>query len=133
MDTFFAKNCEVLRRSKGWKQSEIEGFSVSTWSNYENGRSVPGFDDLIKISKIFAISVDELLFTDLSKNLHQNENRGKPARRYQVSENQDQLSIVQDEGKNKEDEKLLVQRILGIENRLAKLEKLVKKISDKLK
>ena len=136
MDVYFSNNCEALRKSKGWKQSEIEGFSVSTWSNYENGRSVPGFDDLIKISKLFAVSIDDLLFADLSKSFPQNKSKShsRGGKKYLPTESQDNLSVVQDSGKDrdKQKDKPLVQRIQGLENRLAKLEKLVKKIVDKL-
>jgi len=97
MNVFFASNCEALRKSKGWKQSDIQGFSVSTWSNYENGRSVPGFEDLIKISKLFAVSIDELVFTDLSKSIPQNK-KESPIKKYMTIESQDKLSIVQEAG-----------------------------------
>jgi len=124
MNTLFAKNCEVLRKSKGWKQSEIEGFSVSTWSNYENGRSVPGFDDLIKIAKLFEMSIDDLLFIDQSKH----HVKPKKITRYSTLES-GKLSLVEDEGDINEISKALQQRIQELEKRLIKLEKLVKKIA----
>jgi transcriptional regulator with XRE-family HTH domain len=129
MDTLFAKNCEFLRKSKNWKQSEIEGFSISTWSNYENSRSVPGFDDLIKISKLFEVSLDDLLFSDLSKKM-----QGKPknVKKYSSAEKEENLSIVEDKGSSPEINASLQQRMQVLENRLTKLEILVKKIADKL-
>jgi len=128
MSTFFAKNCETLKKSKGLKQSEIEGFSISTWSNYENGRSVPGFDDLIRISRLFEVSIDDMLFNDLSKNAQV---KLKKTRKYLIDQSE-KISLVEDEGETNEKNKSLQQRIQGLENRLTKLEKLVKKIADKL-
>lgn len=57
-------NLKALRAKKGYKQAEIADFvgvTVSTWSNYEVGKSEPNLEVLVKISKFFGISVDELL------------------------------------------------------------------------
>jgi transcriptional regulator with XRE-family HTH domain/signal peptidase I len=62
--TIFSKNLKTLRAKKGYKQAEIAesiGITVSTWSNYEVGKSEPSLELLIKISDFFGTSVDALL------------------------------------------------------------------------
>lgn len=56
-----------MRKGKKLKQSDVPGFSASTWGNYETGFSKPGLDDLLSISKYFGITETQLLHTDLSK------------------------------------------------------------------
>ena len=62
--TIFSNNLKALRAKKGYKQAEIAdsiGVTVSTWSNYEVGKSEPNLEILIKISDFFGISLDLLL------------------------------------------------------------------------
>lgn len=57
-------NLKLLKVKKPFKQKEIASFvgvTVSTWSNYEIGKTEPNHETLIKISKFFGIPVDELL------------------------------------------------------------------------
>jgi len=57
-------NLKRLKLIKPYKQAELAGFigvTVSTWSNYEIGKTEPSLDDLVKISKFFGIPVDDLL------------------------------------------------------------------------
>lgn len=67
---FFSKNLTYLRTIKGISQAELAefmGFSTrTTISNYENGRGKPGFDDLIKISQYFNVSIDDILNKQLA-------------------------------------------------------------------
>ena len=49
------------------KLGELLGVSSATISGYENEVNEPSLDMAGKISKIFNVSVDDLLFTDLSK------------------------------------------------------------------
>lgn len=68
---FFQKNISLLRTKKSMTLSQITkelGFSVSQWSNYEQGVSFPKFLDLIKISKYFNISESELIHVDIELN-----------------------------------------------------------------
>jgi transcriptional regulator with XRE-family HTH domain/signal peptidase I len=67
---FFSQNIQILRKANGLKQGEIQGFTSSAWSNYERGTSVPGFNDLIAISKYFGVAIDDLIYKDLSKDVH---------------------------------------------------------------
>jgi transcriptional regulator with XRE-family HTH domain len=49
------------------KLGELLGVKSATISGYENEVNEPSLDMAGKISKIFNVSVDDLLFTDLSK------------------------------------------------------------------
>jgi DNA-binding XRE family transcriptional regulator len=49
------------------KLGELLGVRSATISGYENEVNEPSLDMAGKISKIFNVSVDDLLFTDLSK------------------------------------------------------------------
>ena len=56
-----------LRKSKKLSQEELaEKINVSrqTISNWENGRFYPDIDALVKLSKYFNISIDDLLNCD---------------------------------------------------------------------
>lgn len=66
---YFSQNLQLLRKVKGLKQDEIQGFKGPQWSNYERGESKPNFDDLVAISKFFEINIDDLLNKDLSKDV----------------------------------------------------------------
>ena len=67
MEIFFNQNCKYLRKLYGLKQSEIKGFKASTWGNYETGTSKPGFDELVDITKLFGVTLDQLVFQNLEK------------------------------------------------------------------
>jgi len=57
-------NLKLIKLQKPYKQAEIAefvGVTVSTWSNYEIGKTEPTIDTLMKISKFFGITLDELL------------------------------------------------------------------------
>lgn len=65
---YFGKNLKLLREKKGLKQSEmldLVGFKQTTWNGYENEKSFPKFEDLIKISKFFDISETDLMHKNL--------------------------------------------------------------------
>jgi transcriptional regulator with XRE-family HTH domain len=74
---FLAKNLKFLREIRKLKQAEMLdsiGIAQTTWNNYEKGVSKPKYEDLIKISTLFGVPVDDLLKIDLSKgNLNENE------------------------------------------------------------
>ena len=68
--SYLAQNIVFLRKKMNVKQSEIcdrLGFVRNTWSNWENGISVPDMDKLIIISDFFNVGLDELLRIDLSQ------------------------------------------------------------------
>jgi transcriptional regulator with XRE-family HTH domain len=64
-----AKNLRYLRKKRGLKQADIRSklnVTRSTWSNYENGITSPAINDLIKFSRFFGITLDELILHDLN-------------------------------------------------------------------
>lgn len=57
-------NLRDLRKENGYSQKQIAEklcISQQTYSDYENGKTEPTPDTLIKISKIYNVSVDYLL------------------------------------------------------------------------
>ena len=61
------KKIKQLRISKGLTQADLSqqlGVTYQAISNWENGRNTPDLQTLIKIAKIYNISVDELLLLD---------------------------------------------------------------------
>lgn len=65
-----AENLAFLRKENNLKQSEIQdrlGFIRNTWSNWENGRSEPNIEALLKIVDFFDISLSDLVVSDLEK------------------------------------------------------------------
>ena len=70
---FFAKNLLYLRKKNKYTQAnmpELIDISRATWSNYEKGFTEPGFDKLIKIAKLFKVSIDDLLTRDIEFDIH---------------------------------------------------------------
>lgn len=70
-----SKNLKFLRDKNNWQQGQMRsicGISGATWSNYENGVSKPNLEKVLKISKIFGVTINDLLEVDLE---HANENQ----------------------------------------------------------
>jgi len=68
-----SKNLVFLRKFKNLYQSEIAdstGFKRTTYNNYERGVSEPSLNDLLKISKYFGLTLDEIVTIDLEANAH---------------------------------------------------------------
>lgn len=60
----FSENIKKLRESEGLTQKDLAkkiGVTYQTIGHWETGRRKPTFDKLIKLSKIFEISIDELI------------------------------------------------------------------------
>lgn len=67
---YFGKNLQFLRKEKKLRQHQMYdslGFSRTTWSNYEQCRTAPSLDGLIRISRFFGVSLDELIAEDIEK------------------------------------------------------------------
>ena len=67
----FGKKLQALREEKGYDQAkvcELLKIEQSTLSNYENERRIPKPDMLIKIAKLFDVSIDYLLIPDAPRN-----------------------------------------------------------------
>lgn len=56
-----------LRNEKGYSQRDIAKLlfiSQGTYNNWENGKTEPSIDNLIKCSKIFGVSIDYIVGND---------------------------------------------------------------------
>lgn len=66
----FSENIRLLRATLGKTQRELSQqiqITSSRYSSYENGKSKPPVDVLIRISRIFNVSIDLLLSVNLTK------------------------------------------------------------------
>lgn len=62
--TIFSERIKRLRKNKGLKQqelAEILGIKRNTYSDWENGKTEPSFENLIKLADLFEVSLDCLL------------------------------------------------------------------------
>lgn len=63
----FEEKLMSLRKTKGWSQEDLAnqiGVSRQTISKWESSQTIPDMNKLIEMSKIFEISVDELINDD---------------------------------------------------------------------
>ncbi len=68
MDTINS-NIKFIRKQKRLTQqkfAELIGIKRSSLGAYEEGRAKPGYDTILTISRIYGISIDKLITTDLS-------------------------------------------------------------------
>ncbi|WP_407894369.1 helix-turn-helix domain-containing protein [Lacticaseibacillus sp. N501-2] len=73
-----AEILQIRRKAVGWTQAQLAeaiGVSVKTVSNWENGRTMPDIQSLIRLSRLYGLSLDELLTegSDLVKHMQQDE------------------------------------------------------------
>lgn len=64
MKNNFAKNLRLLRKQENLKQSELAEKLSTTQrkiSYWENGKYEPDINDLISLSEIFNVSIDDLI------------------------------------------------------------------------
>ena len=64
MDKIFCNNLKMARKVSGLTQKQVATqLSVveSCYANWEQGRTEPNIENLRKLSKLFDISLDELL------------------------------------------------------------------------
>lgn len=64
MDTLFCKNLKEARKASSLTQKEVAkslGVVESCYANWEQGRTEPNISMLRKLSKLFKISIDELI------------------------------------------------------------------------
>lgn len=60
----FKKNIKQLRRQYKLRQQDVAhmvGISLTMWSNYEIGNSEPRLSTLLRIAKVFKVTLDELV------------------------------------------------------------------------
>lgn len=70
--TFFAQNLIFLRNTLENKVSQQRladelGLKKSTLAAYESGRAEPRYEELVRLSRFFGVTVDELLSKDLTQ------------------------------------------------------------------
>lgn len=61
--SIFGDNIKRLRKNKGLKQQEIAellGVKRNTYSDWENGKREPSFENLVKLADLFDVSLDWL-------------------------------------------------------------------------
>lgn len=66
----FSDNLIKLRKGKSWSQEDLAeklGISRQAVSKWEVGTSKPDIDNVIKISKLFEVSIDELVNNEIIK------------------------------------------------------------------
>lgn len=64
----FSDNLIKLRKGKSWSQEDLAeklGISRQAVSKWEVGTSKPDIDNIIKISKLFEVSIDELVNNEI--------------------------------------------------------------------
>lgn len=114
-----------LRKHKGWTQkavSDMLGIDRTTYAKYESGASEPNFEMLLKLSKLFNISVDNLI-------------RGldSPIKSFDINTNtnSDDLLEFTKELSQRESMKLLFQQIKDLpDSEIIRLIKIIKVIED---
>jgi transcriptional regulator with XRE-family HTH domain len=94
------KNLKLLRKGLNITQAEL-GLQLNkrqtTIANWENGESEPNIDELIQLTRIFGITVDELILSELSK--------GKP-----IEKGEDEQETAKSKAKGNVTGKLLEQK-----------------------
>lgn len=61
--SIFGDNIKRLRKNKGLKQQEIAellGVKRNTYSDWENGKTEPSFENLVKLADLLDVSLDWL-------------------------------------------------------------------------
>lgn len=67
---YIGQNIRFLRKSKKMSQTELAeqlGLNMASLSTYERERSEPTISTLAQIAEFFGISIDDLVFRDLTK------------------------------------------------------------------
>lgn len=78
---YFSKKLMELRKSRGWSQEELgDKINVTrqTISKWELGTTTPELEKLIELSRLFGISIDELVNEDADTEIPQKEKESVP-------------------------------------------------------
>ncbi|MGM9629482.1 helix-turn-helix domain-containing protein [Butyricicoccus sp.] len=86
----FGKNLQTLRRQNGLSQQQLAeqlGVSRQAVSKWELDAAKPDIDNVIQISRLFGVSIDELLTGEVFRDARSfpqpvDTNRGKPGKRF---------------------------------------------------
>lgn len=65
--SIFGDNIKRLRKNKGLKQQELEeilGIKRNSYSDWENGKTEPRFENLVKLADLLDVSLDWLFGRD---------------------------------------------------------------------
>ena len=65
----FAVNLKKFRKQKGYSQQELAKvlhYGYTAIANYESGRNEPSIDDLIRLSQVLDVTLEELVGMELS-------------------------------------------------------------------
>ena len=68
---FLNKNVKILRNSRGFTQEQLAkmlSISKNALANFEGGQRNTSIEVLDKLHNIFSISLDDLIYKDLSEN-----------------------------------------------------------------
>ena len=79
----FNEKLQELRKQKGFTQEELSELlfvSRTAVSKWESGRGYPNIDSLKAISKLFSVTIDELLSGDELLNIAEDESKNKENR-----------------------------------------------------
>jgi transcriptional regulator with XRE-family HTH domain len=142
----FAKNLKFLRKKMAITQTEL-GLKLdrkhTSIGNWESGFNQPSMKDLVEISIIFGISIDDLLNNDLSnvhlnsgndnpknsKNVHPNVHQSvhlKPEKGQKTSQNDNQENVLNDRSVEYKNETRIIDTlsiaVKGLERANARLE-----------
>lgn len=66
---YLADNIKFLRKEKGYQQDEVAkllGVSAGTLSKYESGFIEPNLSCLLKLAKLYAVSLDDLILKEMT-------------------------------------------------------------------
>ena len=86
-DEIFSSNIKYIREKNGLKQSDVaEALHVTNQavSKWESGKSLPEINTMVEIAKLFNVSTDEILSTDLREKDTDEQIVESPKERYQV-------------------------------------------------
>ena len=78
VEQIIAKNLIELRKNKNLKQAELSeaiGYSDKTISRWENGSSVPDISTLVKLSKFYNVSLEDLINENATEKYQENSKR----------------------------------------------------------
>ena len=85
-DEIFSSNIKYIREKNGLKQSDVaEALHVTNQavSKWESGKSLPEINTMVEIAKLFNVSTDEILSTDLKEKDTDKQIVESPKERYQ--------------------------------------------------
>nr|WP_278679983.1 helix-turn-helix transcriptional regulator [Clostridium paraputrificum] len=71
---YIGENIKVLRVKKKWKRSYVSnktGIEEDRYNLIENSKRVPTWEELFKISRLYGMTIDDLMFKKIkSKSVH---------------------------------------------------------------